>query len=157
METLLKNLSGKTLLKYLLVCVTVGLMFTSTVNAQIRNSGRISRISPLKNQHPSNAGLQVMVNQMESSLKFRVQFEEYTNKPVRVLIQEQKGRIVFSQLFYKAKYIGRFDLSGVKEGTYHFVISSDTETYKQSFHIQNISLRMVTKAEDYPPLVQRTK
>ncbi|QHT66203.1 hypothetical protein GXP67_05740 [Rhodocytophaga rosea] len=43
------------------------------------------------NKNKSNAGLQVMVNQMESSLKFRVQFEQYGRKTVKVLIGEEKG------------------------------------------------------------------
>lgn len=154
MKTFFNNLYSKALLTLVTISVLSELNLVASAYAQIKWAGNNdTRIT----KNPGDTLLQVMVNQMESSLKFRVQFEEYSSKPVRVLVQEQKGKIVFSQLFYRAKYVGRFDLSGVKEGTYHFVISTNTESYKQSFHIRTISMRMVTKAEDYPPLVQRTK
>jgi hypothetical protein len=155
MKTFFNNVYRKALLTLVTISVLVELILVTPAFAQIKWARNIH--PPRTTKNSSDARLQAMVNQMENSLKFRVQFEEYSSKPVRVLVQEQKGKIIFSELIYKPKYIGRFDLSDVKEGTYHFIITSDTETYKQSFHIRNIIMRMVTKAEDYPPLVQRTK
>lgn len=64
--------------------------------------------------------------------------------PVTIVIRDGKGNAKHSRIIYTAKYVGKFDLSPLGDGTYTFELSNEIgQTYTRTFRIETPAPRVI--------------
>lgn len=123
------NISVKTLLVALAASVALTLAGTTSATAQSASQApTVSTANPLK----------VRVNRLGETLNFDVRFENPNAERISVDIQDGSSINLFRDAASASapRYARRFDLSGLEDGTYTFVVTNGKEQFKQSFEIR---------------------
>ncbi len=123
------NISVKTLLVALTASAALTLAGTTSATAQ-----SASAVASASTENPLN----VRVNRLGETLNFEVRFEKPTDQKIAVDIQDGNANNLFRDVASAnaPRYARRFDLSGLEDGTYTFVITNGKEQFKQSFELR---------------------
>lgn len=122
-------ISVKTLLVALAASAALTLAGTTSATAQ-----SASAVASVSTENPLN----VRVNRLGETLNFEVRFEKPTAQKIAVDIQDGNANNLFRDVApaNAPRYARRFDLSGLEDGTYTFVITNGKEQFKQSFELR---------------------
>jgi hypothetical protein len=122
-------ISVKTLLVALSASAALTLAGTTSATAQ-----SAATVTSVSSENPLN----VRVNRLGETLNFEVRFEKPTAQKVTVDIQDDHATYLFRDVAAAntPRYARRFDLSGLEDGTYTFIVTNGKEQFKQSFEIR---------------------
>ncbi|WP_149242947.1 hypothetical protein [Dyadobacter sp. 32] len=88
-----------------------------------------------------NASIELISN---NELKFKLALEDVKEKS-SVVIKDEMGQVLYSATLRKSEsYTKIFDLSGLADGSYSFVISNGSDVTVKPFEIATETKRMVT-------------
>jgi flagellar hook assembly protein FlgD len=96
-------------------------------------------------EHPdvlAPKSLDVVVFQVDNTLKFRVHLENYAGKDVTIKIKDAANKVVYEEKVKDvSKYIRKFDFSTMLDGEYTFEVSNNKETCTKDLSLQTLSAR----------------
>jgi|GEM_PF-5842737 len=123
------KISVKTLLVALVASAALTLAGTTSATAQSTSQAQTaSTDKPLK----------ARVTRLGETLNFDVRFENPNADRIAVDIQDSNANNLFRDAASASapRYARRFDLSGLEDGTYTFVITNGKEQFKQAFELR---------------------
>lgn len=85
--------------------------------------------------------LEVAVYQVENTLKFKMHYENHTNKDVLIRIKNSDNQVVYQETVRSPKYIRKFDFNTLADGNYTFEVSNRKETFLKEISLQTLSAR----------------
>lgn len=120
-------ISVKTLLVALSASAALTLAGTTSATAQSATQA-VASANPLKPR----------VTRVGETLNFEVRFENPNADRISVDIQDDRSNNLFRDVAHSnaPRYARRFDLSGLEDGTYTFVISNGKDRYTESFELR---------------------
>ncbi len=115
---------------------TAGLSAQSHVYAQ--HFTRPEKTLPFKPH-----SLQVAVYQVDNTSKFKVHFENLADAPVLLHIRNSDNRVIHSEVVKDKKYVRKFDLDNMADGSYTFEITNKEESYTKEIQLETLSARTI--------------
>ncbi len=87
------------------------------------------------------ASLQVAVYQVENTTKFKLHFENSASRPVTLTLKNAANQVVHREVVSSPKYIRKFELGNIQDGTYTFEISNSQERITKEIQLQTLAAR----------------
>jgi hypothetical protein len=87
--------------------------------------------------------LQVAVYQVENTSKFKVHFENLADTPVMLRIKNSSNKVIHSEVVKDKKYVRKFNLDNMADGSYTFEITNKDESYTKEIQLETLSARTI--------------
>ncbi len=128
-NTISKLIAGLTL--------SIGLLVAGTVSAQTGSQQTVSFADKQAYHTQTSEEFKVAVFPMANSLTMKVVLENPNKAKVTVLIKNSKEEVVYRKVVGKNPVIhGKFDVSGLVNGSYTMVVESANGSYSSPFSVQ---------------------
>ncbi len=88
----------------------------------------------------------------------RVNAHNQKRGPLTIVIRDANGKVKHTELAFASKYIGRFNLAPLGEGTYTFELSNQAgQSFTRSFRLETATPRVIALGDPHPKALEQER
>ncbi len=145
MKTQFNQIAGKITGYAIVLAAMVSLAPVTTTHAQSKKSTLAKHLVNTESAADpyKPASLQVAVYQVENTTKFKLHFENSASRPVTLTLKNAANKVIHQEVVASPKYIRKFELGNMQDGTYTFEISNSQERITKEIQLQTLAARSI--------------